>query len=50
MRIKENLPDYPVMALMEAEVYEDFSESFIKMLKEAYDIRPFKDVKYKGIK
>ena len=49
IRIKENLPEYPVMALMEAENYGKFSEKFITMLSQAYDIRPFKDVNYKGI-
>ena len=48
-RIKNNLPDYPVMALLEAENYGQFSSSFVKMLKEAYDVKPFMDVKYRGI-
>ena len=47
-RVKENLPDYPVMALLEAEHYGGFKKEFIQMLKDAYDIRTFKDVKYKG--
>ena len=48
IRIQENLPEYPIMALMEAEFYGSFSETFVSMLKEAYDIRPFMDVKYKN--
>ena len=47
-RVKENLPDYPVMAVLEAEHYGGFSKDFMQMLKEAYGINPFKDVKYKG--
>ena len=47
VRIKGNLPDYPVMALMEAEHYGKFSKDFILMLKDAYDIKPFMDVTYK---
>jgi len=49
LRIKQNLPDYPVMALMEAEHYGKFSKDFIRMLKEAYDVKPFMDVIYKPI-
>ena len=48
-RIKENLPDYPVVALMEADNYGKFNKSFTSMLKEAYDIKPFMDVTYRGI-
>jgi len=48
-RIKANLPDYPVMALMEAEFYGGLSGEFIKMLRIAFDIKPFMDVKYRGI-
>lgn len=47
IRIKNNLPDYPVMALLEAEGYAKFSSEFIFMLKEAYEIRSFMDVTYK---
>ena len=47
--IKGNLPDYPVMALMEAEHYGKFSKDFVSMLKDAYDIKPFMDVIYKPI-
>ena len=47
--IKNNLPEYPVMALLEAENYGKFSGDFVTMLKSAYDIRPFMDVCYKGI-
>jgi hypothetical protein len=46
-RIKENLPSFPVVAMMEAEQYGKFSKEFIKMLRDAYDIKPFMDVKYK---
>ena len=49
LNIVQNLPDYPVVALMEAEEYGQFSKDFINMLKEAYDIKPFMDVKYKGV-
>ena len=49
IRIKNNLPDYPVMALMEAENYGKLSKEFISMLKSAYDIKPFMDVNYKAI-
>ena len=49
IRIKENLPDYPVVALLEAEHYGQFSKDFVSMLKEAYDIKPFMDVNYKPI-
>lgn len=49
VRIKYNLPDYPVVALMEAEDYGKFSKDFVDMLKNAYDIKPFMDVKYKNI-
>ena len=45
-RIQSNLPDYPVMALLEAEYYGRFKDNFIEMLKKAYKIRPFQDVKY----
>ena len=47
--IKSNLPDYPVMALLEAEFYGGLGQDFIKMLKEAFDIKPFMDVKYRDI-
>ena len=50
IRIKRNLPDYPVMALLEAESYIDLSGEFVKMLRSAFDIKPFMDVKYKEIK
>ena len=50
IRIKENLPEYPVMALLEAEAYEKFSKEFVDMLKAAYDIKAFMDVMYKKIK
>lgn len=50
IRINNNLPEYPVMALLEAESYGKFSKDFIFMLKEAYEIRSFMDVKYKKIK
>ena len=49
IRIKRNLPEYPVVALMEAESHGGFSKEFITMLKEAYDVRPFEDVTYKEI-
>jgi len=49
-RIRDNLPEYPIVALMEAEHYGKFSPDFISMLKEAYDVKPFMDVTYKGIK
>ncbi len=49
-RIKANLPDYPVMALLEAEFYGELSGEFVKMLRIAFDIRPFRDVKYKEIR
>ena len=49
VRIKYNLPDYPVVALMEAEDYGKFSKDFVDMLKNAYDIKPFMDVEYKSI-
>ena len=48
-RIKANLPEYPVMALLEAENYEGLNKEFVKMLKSAFDIKPFMDVKYRGI-
>jgi hypothetical protein len=48
--IKDNLPDYPIMALLEAEHYGQFSKDFMRMLKSAYDIKPFMDVKYKKYK
>tara|TARA_Y100001938_G_C8067870_1_gene421348 strand:- start:1209 stop:1514 length:306 start_codon:yes stop_codon:yes gene_type:complete len=47
--IKDNLPSYPIMALMEAENYGQFSKDFITMLAQAYDVRQFKDVEYKPI-
>jgi len=47
MRIQENLPDYPVVALMEAEFYGGLGAEFITMLQKAFNIRPFKDVEYK---
>ena len=47
--VKNNLPDYPVMALLEAEHYGGFTTDFIEMLRDAYHIKPFKDVNYKGI-
>jgi len=50
LSIKGNLPDYPVMAYLEAENYGQFTSSFVDMMKEAYDIKPFMDVKYKEIK
>ena len=50
LNIKYNLPDYPIMALLEAEHYGQFSKDFIRMLKSAYDIKPFMDVKYKKYK
>tara|TARA_R100001509_G_scaffold158419_1_gene123581 strand:+ start:319 stop:627 length:309 start_codon:yes stop_codon:yes gene_type:complete len=49
IKIKENLPEYPVVALMEAEHYGKFSKEFISTLKQAYDIKPFMDVVYKPI-
>ena len=53
-RIKNNLPDYPVMAMMEAESVSGkgavLSEDFIRMLRDAFDIKPFMDVKYRGAK
>ncbi len=48
-RIKNNLPDFPVMAMMEAENYGEFNKEFVEMLREAYDIKPFMDVKYKEL-
>tara|TARA_B100000959_G_scaffold276999_1_gene332699 strand:+ start:356 stop:658 length:303 start_codon:yes stop_codon:yes gene_type:complete len=48
-RIQENLPDYPVVALMEANFYGEFGADFIKMLKTAFDVRPFMDVEYRKI-
>ena len=45
-RIQSNLPDYPVMALLEAEYYGRFKGNFTDMLIKAYKIRPFQDVKY----
>jgi len=48
--IRDFLPKYPIMALLEAEHYGGFSKDFVIMLTEAYEIRPFMDVKYKGIK
>jgi hypothetical protein len=47
--IANNLPDYPIMALLEAEHYGGFTKDFIEMMKDAYQIKPFKDVDYKGI-
>ena len=49
VRIKENLPSFPVMAMLEAESYGKFSKEFMEMLRESYDIKPFMDVKYKEI-
>ena len=49
LNIQENLPDYPVLAYMEAESYGKFNKDFISMLKDAYDVKPFMDVKYKPI-
>lgn len=49
LEIKNNLPEYPIMALMEAEHYGEFSKDFMSMLKRAYDIKPFMDVKYKNV-
>ena len=49
IRIKGNLPDYPVMAILEAEHYGQFSKSFTKMLRDAYDVKPFMDVQYRGV-
>lgn len=49
IRIKNNLPSFPVMAVMEAESYGKFTKDFLHMLREAYDVKPFMDVKYKEI-
>lgn len=48
--VKANLPDYPIMALLEAEFYGGLGKDFNTMLMEAFDIKPFMDVKYKEIK
>lgn len=48
--IKGFLPKYPLMALLEAEHYGKFSKDFILMLQQAYNIKPFMDVEYRGIK
>ncbi|MHC4264356.1 MAG: hypothetical protein ACYSUK_00270 [Planctomycetota bacterium] len=45
-RVRDNLPDYPVVAKMEAEAI-GLSEKFIEMLVAAYDVKPFIDVAYK---
>ncbi len=49
IRVKENLPEYPVMAILEAEHYGKFTKEFMSMLRLAYDIKPFVDANYKPI-
>jgi len=48
LRVKENLPDYAIMAVLEAENYGKFSKEFVNMLRSAYDLKPFMDVNYRG--
>ena len=50
LKIKKNLPDYPVMACLEAEAYGQFGKEFVEMIKSAYDVKTFMDVKYREIK
>jgi hypothetical protein len=46
-RVQSNLPNYPIMAVLEAENYGKFSIEFVSMLRNAYDLKPFMDVKYR---
>ena len=36
------------MAVLEAENYGKFSKDFVNMLRNAYDLKPFMDVNYRG--
>ena len=47
--VRLNLPDYPVLAVMEAEAAK-LNKKFIEMLYETFDVKPFMDVSYKTIK
>ena len=47
--VRQNLPDYPVLAVMEAEAAE-LNKKFIEMLYQTFDIKPFMDVSYNTIK
>ena len=47
--VRLNLPDYPVLAVMEAEAAK-LNKKFIEMLYETFDVKPFMDVSYNTIK
>tara|TARA_X000001036_G_C20379480_1_gene683991 strand:- start:120 stop:434 length:315 start_codon:yes stop_codon:yes gene_type:complete len=47
--IEKNLPEYSVVAYLEAESYGKFNKEFVSMLRDAYDVKPFMDVKYKPL-
>tara|TARA_R110002020_G_scaffold441486_1_gene652292 strand:+ start:339 stop:659 length:321 start_codon:yes stop_codon:yes gene_type:complete len=47
--VRLNLPDYPVLAAMEAEASK-LNKKFIEMLYQTFDIKPFMDVSYNAIK
>jgi hypothetical protein len=46
--IRSNLPDYPAMAVLEAEAL-GMGEKFTTMLQQAFDVKPFMDVCYKKV-
>jgi len=46
--VRANLPEYPVMAVMEAEAVE-MSAKFIEMIEQAFDVKPFMDANYKKV-
>lgn len=46
--VRHHLPEYPVMALMEAEGY-GLADDFVGMLQQAFDVKPFMDVSYKKV-
>tara|TARA_Y100000310_G_scaffold129338_1_gene128481 strand:- start:67 stop:384 length:318 start_codon:yes stop_codon:yes gene_type:complete len=47
--VRLNLPDYPVLAAMEADA-AGLNKKFIEMLYQTFDIKPFMDVSYNTIK
>lgn len=47
--VLNHLPDYPVMAILEAE-YLGMNSSLILMIRDSFEVLPFGDQNYKGQK